>query len=111
MGRGGGGGGGKEIGRQEKPYVYVSGYVINATVKGFARKCCATKICNLLRQGCNQHVEDCLLSDREISETLLSIRVSPTVKELPPKCRRVSACLFPVIRCFIVFKLESALDC
>ena len=35
-----------------------------------------------------QHAEDCLLSDREISETLLSITVSPAVKELPPKCRR-----------------------
>lgn len=54
-----------------------SGFVINATVEGFARKCCAAKICNLTGKGCNQHVEDCFLSDREISETLLSITMFP----------------------------------
>lgn len=56
--------------------------VINVTAEGFARKCCSVKICNLARKdgGGNDgwkrrmggwDVEDCFLSDCEISGALL----------------------------------------
>lgn len=71
-----------------------SSYVINTIVEGFAGKCCATKICNLARQGCNRHAVDCFLSDREISETLLSITIShPPIKEIT-----LISWSFPLIR-------------
>lgn len=49
--------------------------VINVTAEGFARKCCSVKICNLARnddwgEG-ERDVEDCFLSDCEISGALL----------------------------------------
>lgn len=54
--------------------------VINVTAEGFARKCCSVKICNLARKdgfgaegggGGEGDVEDCFLSDCEISGALL----------------------------------------
>ena len=56
---GGGRSGGWETRRETdttRKTVHVPGYVINATVKGFARKCCATKICNLTRQGSTRRI-------------------------------------------------------
>lgn len=56
--------------------------VINVTAEGFARKCCSVKICNLARKDGGSggwerrpvlgwDVEDCFLSDCEISGALL----------------------------------------
>lgn len=62
-------------------------YVINATPsRDLLAECCAAKICNLLpRQGCDLSTRRIAFSsDREISETLLSITMPP----LPPSSRR-----------------------
>lgn len=84
-------------------------YVINATPsRDLLAECCAAKICNLLpRQGCDLSTRRIAFSsDREISETLLSITMPLPpfleARKLPPRNGRISpvSCLLahPVIR-------------